>query len=538
MKLEKSTFPANHNPNDFKAFGPPAMEDGNFENYKIADMGSFSQGENSKGSDSNKFYHAAVVQSKINGKWYVYFEWGRVGATNPQFQFTECCDENQAQSIFAAQCHEKNDKRGVWTTIAGKRTLTAKPGKDVYLVRQLATRSCGLPDCKTIKYTEDIKKIVKTPKLKSSIKIDPISAKLLADLSGGTISYTRGAMADSSIPSQTAIDYARDILTAAQKRLLIVGDDFDSQIADRDLRDYSAELYRRIPKKKPIGTPDEVWILSQNNILSWQSDLDAFESALNLETTENEEVSDPYYGLPISMEWLDPKSEIGQFMYYWWPKATANKHYNLRELKVKNIWKISRNGDHEKLIATQERIIKDNPKISHKPLFQPNERVDVISSEKERYIKSNTGLLHHGTRSANLIGLMKENFRQPKELTGVVITGAMFSGCGGGTYLADDIKKSAGYTSLAGSYWSKGSGGIKSRDAFMLTCDVVLGEPHLAPGPHPYIKPPNGTHCIFGKGRNALAYTSGKEYSGVENNEWIVFNKHQTEMRYLVEFSQ
>lgn len=532
-KLEKSTFPAGHSPNDFKCFGPPALEDGNFDNCKMADMGSFSQDE----KDSNKYYCAQVCQSKKDNKWYAYFEWGRVGATNPQFQFVECASEAEAQAAFAQQCHEKNDKRGTWTTIAGKRTLTAKPCKDVYLVRQLATRSNGLPDAKTIKYTEDVKKpVVASAKKKSNVNIDLHTSRLLSDLMGGTINYTRGSMADNSIPSQTAIDNARDLLVEAQKRLVIVGQDLDAQIADQELRTYSGELYRRIPKKKAVGTPDSVWILSQTNILQWQADLDAFESALNSQEYEEQPDVDPFQGLPLHMEWLDPKSDLGQFIHFWWPKSTANKHGNLRQLKVKNAWKIDRKGDHAKLTAAQERIVATKPRRSHTALFQPNERPDLANNkERELYVNSNTCLLHHGTRSCNTLGILRESFRFPKELVGVVITGAMF---GPGCYYADDIKKSAGYTSLSGSYWSSGGGAIKGRDAFMFACDVVLGEPHLAPGPHGYRSPPNGTHCIFGKGRNALAYTGGREYSGVENNEWIIFDKPQVEIRYLIEFSQ
>ena len=74
----------------------------------------------------------------------------------------------------------------------------------------------------------------------------------------------------------------------------------------------------------------------------------------------------------------------------------------------------------------------------------------------KRYRDSNTGLLFHGTRSVNCVGLLRESFRQPKELVGVTITGAMFGQ--GVAYTADDWKKSAGYTSLRGSYWSSGGG--------------------------------------------------------------------------------
>jgi predicted DNA-binding WGR domain protein len=534
-KLGKSSYPAGHGPNDFQCFGPPALEDGNFDTCKIADMGSFSQEE----KDSNKYYHAAVVKSKTNGLFYTYFEWGRVGASSPQFQMIECASEAEAQREFAAQCHEKNDKRGVWSTVAGLRTLTAKPGKDVYLVRQLTTRSTGLPDAKTIKYIDPNTPKKPDPKasgaagVKSSAKkADPHTSRLLQDLIGGTIKYTRSAMADDSLPTQSAIDQARTILTEAQKRVGSVGDDLDDQINDKELRVFSSELYRRIPKVKAVGTPDSVWILSGNNILSWQQDLDAFESALTGQAqVETDSETDPFHGLPLHMEWIDPKSDLGKFLTFWWPKATANRHGHIGQMKIKNLWKVDRHGDDEKFTKMQDKIYAElgGAKISERPLFQPNERHDVDPKRREVFSASNTALLFHGTRTVNVKGILEKSLLLPKQLVGVAINGAMF---GPGLYWADDWKKSAGYTSLRGSIWSGGGGSVSGRAAFMFAADVTVGEPHVAPGPRGYTAPPKGTHCIFGMGRNH----GKKQYSGVENNEWIVFQNAQSRLKYLCEF--
>src|SRR5436190_18706884 len=140
-KLAKNTFPSGHSPNDFQCFGPPATKDGEFDAVKICDMGCFTQ----DGKDSNKMYHAAVVKSRKDGKWYAYFEWGRTGAAKPSFQFVACDSEADAQREMAAQLHSKNDRRGEWATVAGIRTLRARAGKDCYQVRTMATACTGLP---------------------------------------------------------------------------------------------------------------------------------------------------------------------------------------------------------------------------------------------------------------------------------------------------------------------------------------------------------------------------------------------------------
>lgn len=541
-KLDKSSFPSGHTPQDFQCFGPPALNDGDFDSCKIADMGSFSQDE----KDSNKYYHACVCKSKINGNYYTYFEWGRVGASKPQFQMMECGSEAEAQAEFAAQCHEKNDKRGVWTTVAGIKTLTAKPGKDVYLVRQLTTRSTGLPDAKTIKYVDpntkkaapaadaDDKGAKAGAKAAPKRRADQHTSRLLQDLIGGTIKYTRSAMADDSLPTQTAIDQARQIITEAQKRLTVVGNDLDDQIADKELRTYSGELYRRIPKVKRVGTPDAEWILSQNNIFAWNQDLDAFESALTGQAAVEEDSDhDSFHGLPLHMEWIDPKSDLGKFLMFWWPQATANKHGWIGKMKILNLWKVDRFGDDEKFTKQQDKIYSElkNKKVSERPLFQPDKRHDVDPKRQEVFSCTNTGLLFHGTRTVNVKGILEKSLLLPKQLVGVSINGAMF---GPGLYWADDWKKSAGYTSLRGSIWSGGSGGVTSRAAFMFAADVTLGEPHVAPGPRGYTSPPGGAHCVFGMGRNHP--TAKSRGSGVENNEWIVFQNAQSRLKYLAEF--
>lgn len=522
--MTKNTFPVGHKPDDFKCFGPPAIRDGEFDNVKICDMGCFTQ----DGKDSNKMYHAAVVQSKLNSAWYVYTQWGRTGASKTNFQFEEAASESDAQQIFAKQLHSKNDKRGQWVTVAGIKTLQAKPDKDCYLVRPMATRSTGLPDAKTIKSNEGAKKVATpangSPK-SAARKVDDHTLRLMHDLSVATVSYARGSMADASIPTQKALDEARDILQEAQKVVATCGDSIDAQVKNKNLVQLTNVLYSRIPKKKELHAGPEVWILSKNNILGWQADIDAFESALYATDIGDKVEADPFAGMPLHMEWIDPRTELGKFLYGWWPRATGNRHGGVGAMKIKNMWKVDRYGDEAKVVRAQDEVLAGKPNIRERPSYQPPERSDCQDAALiKRYRDTNTALLFHGTRSVNVTGILREALRLPKNLVGVVITGAMF---GPGLYFADDWKKSAGYTSLHGSYWSSGAGGVRGRDAFMFAADVVLGVPHVASGPKGYTSPPSGHHCVFGKAG----------HSQVQNNEWIVFQAHQNRLRYLVEFA-
>ena len=198
-KLSKDTYPEKSTPEDFQCFGPPATRDGEFENVKICDMGCFTQ----DGKDSNKYYHAAVVQHKRSKNWYAYFEWGRTGASRPSFQFVACGSEAEACQKFARQLHSKNDRRGEWTTVAGIRTLRARAGQDCYLVRPMATRSTGLPDARSIKINEGAKKPPDKqpeegggkakakgkakPAPKPARQVDPHTLALMRDLAVATV---------------------------------------------------------------------------------------------------------------------------------------------------------------------------------------------------------------------------------------------------------------------------------------------------------------------------------------------------------------
>jgi hypothetical protein len=529
-KLSKSAYPSGHGPDDFKCFGPPAVQDGQLEGTKICDMGCFKQ----DGTDSNKFYHGAVVQSKKDGSWYTYFEWGRTGANNPQFQFVKCCSEADAESEYVSQLHAKNDKRGMWVTLAGKTMLQAKPGKDCYLVRPQATRSTGLPDAKTITLKEDIvraqvsklgnSKSVQKKKPSKKCDIDSQTLSLMRDLNMAAISYTRSSMADAALPTTNAIVEARDILTAARQCLVRIGSDIKDQINDNELKQLTYTLYGRIPKKKDRGASPSEWLLSQNNIMMWDQDLDAFESALAAEDLGDEVEDDPFSGMPLRMNWIDPKSDIGQWIYGHAPKATRNVHGGLGKMKIVNAWAVDQYQQVPKFVAAQDHIVTDKPHNASKPLFQPSERQDIGRNELLKNIRSNTALLFHGSRSCNISGILREGLRLPKHLVGVAITGAAF---GPGCYWADDWKKSAGYCSLRSSYWARGSGGVKGREAFMFVADVVLGKMHLASRSFGYTSPPKGTHSV--------AALSG--HSTVMNNEFVIFDTNQYCFRYLLEFS-
>lgn len=520
MKLPKDQYPADHGPHDFQCFGPAALRDGEFDGCLIADLGFFSQED----KDSSKFYHGAVVQSRKTGAWYAYFEWGRQGSGS-SMQFETGITREDAQAIFAKKMHEKNDRRGVWTTIAGLKTLTCKPGKDCYLVRPLATRVTGLPDAKTIKSDDGARAgSLPAPKAPGGKEVAAVTVKLLRDLGFGAVAFTRSSMADASLPTQVSIDEARQLLDAATERVGLIGGRAEDQVTDPDLNSITAMLYKRIPKAKARNAPAATWILSADNIVGWRNDLDAFESAIYTKTDAVEAEADPYDGMNIEMGHLDPRSPVGEFLQSWWPNATRRRHANMGEMEIVNAWSVHQQDGIKPFADALSRVAAD--RVLHRPLHQPPSRLDLSPEDQKVFERSHVMLGFHGTRSCNVSGILRKRLLLPKKLQGVSINGALL---GPGLYWADDIRKSCQYVSIAGAAWSKGSGAVPGRGAFMFIADVIVGNPFRPRDKHGYTSPPPGHHSVFGEGD----YTAA-----LQNNEWVVYDESQHRLRYLIEFKE
>lgn len=549
VKLGRSAMPNGHTRDDFECFGPVATQDTQFTGCKLADMGCFKQDE---GSDSNKYYHAAIVKSRKDGKFYLYVEYGRTKdgiPSSPQFQFTECSSESEAMAEFVSQCNSKNTKRGVWEKIGTRDRFVPKPKKDgktedLYVVRYMISRSVGLPAARNICNADavaatstaaPVKKVKKAAK-----KVDYEAQRLFRDLLGGTLKYTRSVMVGSTLPALSAIQDARDLLNDALIEVKRIGNDIGDQVADSTLKKLTYNLYGMIPKAKPQGAAESTWILSQENIGNWQNDLDAFETALKSANVEEVEDADIMQGIPADVETIDLNSELGKWLANWWTNCTRNRHGH-KSLKIHHLWRVERHGDYADFKNNVASQSKEMPKKwnNERPMFYETQkqRPDLTAPERKMFHETNTALLFHASRSVNIPGIIRENFRFPTELkkTGVVINGAMFGSHA--IYHADDWGKSANYASVprgANSLYAGSSGHVPGRHSFMFAVDTLLGVPYVAKDAFGFTEPPTGHHSVFGKaGHTASWGWSG----GLQNNEWMIYRRGRNVLRYLAEVS-
>jgi len=143
-----------------------------------------------------------------------------------------------------------------------------------------------------------------------------------------------------------------------------------------------------------------------------------------------------------------------------------------------------------------------------------------IKNMKNRFEKKgkkvgNIMELWHGSRTANLLSILKGGLVIPKGNESHV-TGAMFStGC----YFSDQSTKSLNYSQ---GYW----GGSTDNNPYMFLVDVAMGKYYVPSGPSRNLPKP-GYDSTFAKAHR----------SGVMNNEMVIYDTAQCNLKYLIEFS-
>jgi len=128
----------------------------------------------------------------------------------------------------------------------------------------------------------------------------------------------------------------------------------------------------------------------------------------------------------------------------------------------------------------------------------------------------NTKLLWHGSRTHNVLSILKRGLIIPKSSDSIKITGRMF---GDGLYFSDQATKALNYSH---GYWD---GRSTDNNCFMFLADVAMGKSYTPRGRGE--KMPKQYDSVFAQANK----------SGVHNNEMIVYRTSQANIRYMIEFS-
>lgn len=571
VKFARKQIPAGFAPNEFTYQGRPAKDQGDFaDDVGIADMASVNQFDD---RNSSKYYHAGVLEAR--GIWFVYTEWGRISGgkswpgSHPKggmdFMFTKCATESEARSAFAKQCRSKNLARLTQKQVGAKTIWVAKvdksgKSKDAYIVQSLAARERGLPDAYSIKDDSGVIKAKPAAKAKAAKQarkpkpgknFHPQVVNLAKDLVGGTRDYARAAaQATGIIPTMGSITEVRDeFLPLAMQRIADVSNAnpqrkresqdvwerrlLDLQISDDKLVDISKLVAALVPRVIPLrGSARQraaATILSSDNILSIQNDLDAFASSLQNEDFSVDDKQavddvDPDRVLNAQLSWIDPKSTKGRWLASVYQGMSNNRHHYISgKLVIKNIFEVQRPDRDTRFVKAVARVAKGNQgkKLKEQARLQPTRRSDLADIQQHAD-NANVFLGIHGTRAVNIHPILSGDLRLPRSLPGAQLTGAAF---GHGIYFATDWRKSYGYTGHGNSYWASG-GNIRGRGFFNFLSDVIMGDAYMARSCGSWSSPPKGKDSV-------AAYD--KYVSSLANDEHIIFDPSYQRIRYVVE---
>lgn len=191
-------------------------------------------------------------------------------------------------------------------------------------------------------------------------------------------------------------------------------------------------------------------------------------------------------------------------------ESNKSKNHSSSHLKLKRVFEIC--------------YVDENQNIKH----NNNPEFDKI--------KDKLGNMHtywHGTRKFNILSILKNGLIIPKS-NAFNCTGRMF---GDGVYFSHQSTKALNYSY---GYWD---GGAKDNNCFMFLADVVMGKVFDADN-HKNIEQEKGKRKVYpvkgydsthAKG-NANNLIHGGSVSRLSNDEMIVYDLNQINLRYLCEF--
>jgi len=366
--------------------------------------------------------------------------------------------------------------------------------KKGYKEVSLASTSKGTEKGNAVILSTDVK--VKPTVSSVSSSIDPHVASLVQRLykeaGQGCTSKLNGSLkasAENPLGTLTLgqINAGKEILQEINKNLVNNPDLINS--LDSTILALTNDFYGTIPQEIPLRPRDavsrELWLkkYSLNNKEILDDKFELLDLLSNVQGMisgfSTDDIQEKY--LAIGCEIKPVESSTFNRIKELVEKSQSNHH---KSIKVKKVYEIK--------IKAQEKHDKT---------------LDDVG---------NIRTLFHGSGPQNILGICKQGLllRPP----GVYITGSMF---GPGLYFADQSTKSAQYA------WGRFSGLSGSGNTyFMYVADVALGKiKQYDTAMSRLVNPPDGYNSVQGvKGRSLL------------HDEFIIYNKEQHKLNYLVEF--
>lgn len=411
------------------------------------------------GANQNKFWNVALYDNND-----VVTEWGRVGYAGQSKSFAAV-----GRAFMESKIREKTSKGYRPQQVLGgsKPSATGQPGSASELAMlakdQIAINNPLVEQLIARLARANVHHILQ-------------STTMQYDASRGTFSTPLG------IVDQLAIDQARDILVKIGS--YVQQKDYDSKTFMANVNDYLMLVPQNIGMGRldlRVKFPDMLSVTKQNDILdSLEASLQAALSKPSDNGTVAKPVAPKLFDLRLNL--IEDGREIERIRKFY--RMTNQKMHACSHLDVKAVYEVELGGMHTDFEAHGRPV-------------------------------GNVMELWHGTKTANLLSIMKSGLKTAPPST-AAIAGKMF---GNGIYFSDQSTKSLNY---AYGYWT----GSKEDHCFMFLCNVAMGNYYVPAGPSSQL-PMKGYDSTFAQAHK----------SGVMNNEMIVYRNEQVDLTRLIEFS-
>lgn len=287
----------------------------------------------------------------------------------------------------------------------------------------------------------------------------------------------------------TTIDEARILLNNIQK---FVG---KKNFTSTDYISALEQYLRLIPQKVPTRRGwHETFFTDHTNLVAQSSFLDQLEGSIDLYKSKEKEMREKANQpkdiiekvFSTKIELVEDPDIIKKINKYY--NDNRNSMHVSSHLKLKNVYTII-NEDWTKRFEAKAKTV------------------------------GNIQMLWHGTRAFNVLSIFKNGLIIPKSGGSYHITGRMF---GDGLYFSDQSSKALNYSY---GYWD---GGARDTNCFMFLADVAIGKHYTPAYSNDRAYPVKGYDSVFAEGKK----------SGVHNNEMIVYDLAQANLKYLCEFDK
>lgn len=430
-------------------------------------------------------YIKADYKNNNNKFWYIFLyddnsvvtEYGRVGK-NAQTSTKNFHSDYQAEDFFNKKCKEKE--------------RSGRNGEIAYRPLNVVSGNADTGDGATsVTVKQDLASIAE-----QQIDHDPHTLSLIRYLAKVNVH---------NITSNTKITYDVDsglfstpcgIVTAstisdARELLEKIGKNVEkSRVSSEAHGDLVNDFLMMIPQDLGMGRFNPATLYRNQADIQRQNDIiDSLEASLNSvlagtakKDTPKDTAPEPVLFKTRLVKVTDPKIIRALERKY---KTTRKDQHVCAHLKVKTVYEV---------------VISD--------------MANNFDSVRSRV--SNVQELWHGTRASNLLSIMKGGLIIPPS-NASYCTGRMF---GNGIYFASDSTKSLNYSY---GYWG---GGGYDKNCFMFVADVAMGKAYTPAGCYEQL-PKRGYDSTWAKANR----------SGVRNDEMIVYDVAQCNLKYLIEFA-